>query len=102
MFSYLDALLQIKSQYFAGEQSEGLEPKCGTVSVADRTVKGVGHIIAASVWHGGPGPGFLAQLMYNYIGCGLEEVLKDFPHTLLTGFLYCDIYKKESHAINID
>ena len=61
LFSYLDALLQIKSQYFAGEQSEGLEPKCGTVSVADRTVKGVGHIIAASVWHGGPGPGFLAQ-----------------------------------------
>ena len=53
--------MQIKSQYFAGEQSEGLEPKCGTVSVADRTVKGVGHIIAASVWHGGPGPGFLAQ-----------------------------------------
>ena len=61
MFSYLDALLQIKSQYFAGEQSEGLEPKCGTVSVADRTAKGIGHIIAASARHGGPEPGFLAQ-----------------------------------------
>ena len=53
--------MQIKSQYFAGEQSEGLEPKCGTASVADRTAKGIGHIITASVWHGGPGPGFLAQ-----------------------------------------
>ena len=61
MISYLDALLQIKSQYFAGEQSERLEPKCETVSVADRTAKGIGHIIAASVRHGGPGPGFLAQ-----------------------------------------
>ena len=61
MLSYLDVLLQIKSQYFAGEQSEGLEPKCGTVNVADRTAKGIGQYIAASARHGGPEPGFLAQ-----------------------------------------
>ena len=36
------------------------------------------------------------------MGCGLEEVLKDLPHTLLTGFLSCDSDKKEIHAITID
>ena len=72
MFSYLDALLEIKSQYFAEEESESLEPKCGIVYVADGTVKGTGHLIAASVCHGGPGPGFLAPWIYKYINCGLQ------------------------------
>ena len=52
-FSYLDPLLEIKSKYFAGEESKSLEPKCGIVSVADGTAKGIGHLIAASVCHGG-------------------------------------------------
>lgn len=59
--------MEIKSKYFAGEESKSLEPKCGIVSVADGTAKGIGHLIAASVCHGGT------------VDCGLEEVLKDFP-----------------------
>ena len=101
-FSYLDALLEIKIQYFAGEESEGLELKRGIVSVADGTAKGIGHFIAASVCHGGPRPGFLEPWIYKYIACRLQEVLKDLRQTLSTGSLYCDLYKKVSHAINID
>ena len=44
---YLDAFLEIKSRYFAGEESEGLEPKCGIVCVVDGTTKGIGHRGAA-------------------------------------------------------
>ena len=92
--------MEIKNQYFAGGESEGLEPKCGIVSVADGTPKGIGDLIAASVCHGGPGPGFLAPWIYKYIACGLQKVLKDFPQALSTGSLYCHIYKKVSHTIN--
>ena len=101
----VDALFEIKSKYFAGEKSEGLEPKCRILSVADGTAKGIGHLIAASVYHGGTGPGFLAPWIYKCIACGLQQTLqtaKDLPQTLSTGSLYCDIYKKVSHAINID
>ena len=102
MFSHLDVLLEIKTQYFAGEELEGLEPKCGIVSVADGTAKGIGHLIAAVVFHVGPRPGFLAPWIYKYIAYGLQEVLNDLPQTLSTRSLYCDLYKKVSHAINID
>ena len=67
---------RLKTQYFAGVESEGLEPKCRIVSVADGTAKEIGHLIAASVCHGGPGPDFLAPLIYKYIACALQEVLK--------------------------
>ena len=53
--------MEIKSQYFAGEESEGLERKCGIVSAADGTAKGIGQLIVVSVCQGGPGPGFLVQ-----------------------------------------
>ena len=94
--------MEIKSQYFAEEESESLEPKYGIVNVADGTAKEICHLIAASVCHGGPGPGFLPPWIYKYIACGLQEVLKVLPQTLSTESLYCDIYKKVSHAINID
>ena len=79
--------MEIKSQYFAGEESEGLEPKCGIVSVADGRVKGICHLIAVRVCHGGPEPVFLAPWI--------------FVKTLSTGLLYRGIYKKVSHAIKI-
>ena len=82
MFSYLDALLEIKSRYLAGEESEGLDLKCGIRSVADRTVKGIDHLFAASVCHGGPGSGFLAPWIYKYTACGLQKVLKGLLQTL--------------------
>ena len=71
--------MEIKSQYFAGEKSEDLEPTCRVVSVANGITKGIGHLIAASVCHGGTIPGFLAPRIYKYIACRLQEVLKDLP-----------------------
>ena len=69
--------MEIKGQYFAGEKSEDLEPNCGVVSVANGTTKGIGHLIAASVCHGGTMPVFLAPWIYKYIACRMQEVLKD-------------------------
>ena len=91
-FFYRDVLLEIKSQYFTGKESEGLDPKCGILSIADKTAKGIGHLIAASLCLRGPGPRFLAPRIYKYTACGLEEVLKDLPQTLSTGSLHCDIF----------
>ena len=71
--------MEIKSQYFAGEESEDLEPKRGVVRVADGTTKGIGHLISASVCHGGPTPVFLVPRIYKYIACRLQKVLKDLP-----------------------
>ena len=61
------------------------------VSVADGTAKEIGHLIAASVCHRGPGPGFLTPWIYKYFACGLQEALKDSTQTLSTGSLYRDI-----------
>ena len=94
--------MEIKSSHFAEEVSEGLEPKCGIVTVAGGTAKGIGHLTAASVCQGGPGLGFLAPWVCRYIASGLQKVLKDLSWGLSIGSLYCDIYKKVSHAINID
>ena len=65
-------------------------------------LKGIGHLGAANVCHEGLGPAFLAPWIYKYIACLLQEVLKDLSQTLSTGCLYCDIYKKVSHTVNID
>ena len=51
--------------------------------------------------HEGLGPGFLAPWIYKYIAWLLQEVLKDLSQALSTWCLYCDIYKKVSHAITI-
>ena len=33
LFSYLEALLDTKSQYFTGEESDGLQPKCEKLQI---------------------------------------------------------------------
>lgn len=50
--------------------------------------------------HEGLGPGFLAPWIYKYIAW-LLQLLKDLSQALSTWCLYCDIYKKVSHAITI-
>ena len=94
MHYYLDPLLEIKLQYFTGNEVDGLEPKCGTVNVADGTAYGIGHLFAATICHGGPGPGFIAPWVYKYITHGLQDVLKELPPVLSPGSLYCDTYRE--------
>ena len=76
MHYYLDSLLEIKLQYFTGNEVDGLEQKCGTVNVAGGTANGSGHLFAATICHGGPGPGFIAPWVYKCMTYGLQHVLK--------------------------
>ena len=62
---YLDALSEIKLQYFTGNEEDGLEPTCGTVNVGDGTANGIAHLFEATICHGGPGPGFMAPWVYK-------------------------------------
>ena len=94
MHYYLDALSEIKLQYFTGNEVDGLEPKCGTVNVADGTANGIGHLFAATICHGGPGPGFIAPWVYKYITHGLQDVLKELPPVLSPGSLCSDTYRE--------
>ena len=93
MHYYLDALSGIKLQYFSGNEADGLEPKCGTVNVADGTANGIGRLFASTICHGGPGPGFIAPWVYKYITHGLQDVLKKLPPAFSRGSLYCDTYR---------
>ena len=56
--------------------------------MADGTVNGIGHLFAATICHGGPGPGFAAGFTH-----GLQDVLKELPPVLSPGSLYCDTYR---------
>ena len=67
MHYYLDALSEIKLQYFTGNEVDGLEPKCGTVNVVDGTAYGIGHLFAATICHG---------------GTALKSALKSFEWTI--------------------
>ena len=50
MHCYLDALPEIKLQYFTGNEVDGIEPKYDTVNVADRATNKIGHLFAAWPW----------------------------------------------------
>ena len=52
----IEALKEIKHQFFSRNDSTGYEPVFGTVSVADVTAFNVGHLFAASACNGGPSP----------------------------------------------
>ena len=94
LVDYLDALSEIKLQYFTGNDVDGLEPKCGTANVVDGTANGIGHLFAATICHGSPGPGFIAPWVYRYITHGLQDVLRELPSVLSSGSFYRDTYRE--------
>ena len=49
----------------------------GTAGIANGTAYSIGQLIAASICHGEPGPGFFAPWIYKNITGGLKELLKD-------------------------
>ena len=59
-----------------GNDTLGYEPSFGLASVTDGTARSIGHIFAASLCHGGPGPGFICPWIYHYLTGGLEAVTK--------------------------
>ena len=72
----------------------GFEPVCGTVSITDGSAYDIGHLIAASVCHGGSRPAFFAPWIYTYITGGSKTVLKKLPNQLSSGSLYSKMYKE--------
>ena len=86
----------MKMQYLQGDDGCGFEPMCETAGTANGTAYSIGHLIAASICHGGPGPGFFAPWIYKYITGGLKELLKDLPKELSHGLLHCEIYREMS------
>ncbi|KAK3724043.1 hypothetical protein QZH41_000911, partial [Actinostola sp. cb2023] len=91
---YTEALSEVKSQFFSGTDATGYIPSCGIVSIADGMLHAIGHLFAASLCNGGPGPGFLAPWVYNYIIGGMGKVIYDLPSDLPTGSVFHSIYKK--------
>ena len=80
-------------QFFNGDDVHGFEPVRGTVSIAEGSAYGIGHLVAASVCHGGPGAGFFAPQKYTYITGGLKTVLKNLQNQLSSESLYSKMYK---------
>ena len=84
----------MKMQYFQGNDDCSFEPMCGTAGIANGTAYRMGHLIAASICYGGPGPVFFPPWICKYIPGGLKELLKDLPKELSFGSLYYEIYKE--------
>ena len=79
MFS-LEALNSVKHKYFICDKSgKGYERSCGILSVADGTMRSIGHLFAASVVNGGPAPCFLSPWIYEYMVNGLSGALQAKP-----------------------
>ena len=55
----------MKMQYFQGDDDCACEPMCGTAGVANGTIYSNGHLIAASICHGGQEPGFFAPWIHT-------------------------------------
>ena len=64
------------------------------VSVADGSINSIGHLFAASICNGGPGPSFLAPWVYTFITGGLKAVLSSLPRHLVPGSLHSRMYKE--------
>ena len=49
------------------------------LSIADGSINKIGQLFAASICHGGPGPGFLARWVFRYIARRITAVLPNSP-----------------------
>ena len=84
----------MKLHYFQGDDGCHFEPMCGTAGIANGTEHSIGHLVAASICHGGPGTSFLGPWICKCIAGGSKELLKDLHKELSLGLLYCEISKE--------
>ena len=89
----LEALDEIKTKYFTGNEDSGYEPFCGLFSVTDGTMRSIGHLIGSSICNGGPGPGFFAPWLFSYVVGGFKAALPLRPATV-PGSKFTDLYAK--------
>ena len=93
VFSFSEALQEIKHQYFTGNDETGFEPSFGITSVTDGTAFSVWHLFAATVYNGGPAPNIFSSWIYNYIIGGMNRLKKEVPQEL-PGSIFEDLYKQ--------
>ena len=74
-------LKEVRHKFFE-EWCDGCIPSIGFQSVADGTAKTIGHLLAASICNGGPGPGFLSPWVYWYLADGVGSALCHIPQKL--------------------
>lgn len=67
--------------YFCGT-GDAMEPICSQHAVADKTIKTIGHLFAASICNYGPSPNFIAPWIFNYFVGGMDKVLEELPDSL--------------------
>ena len=90
----LEALRTVKESYFEPEDNGGFIPSCGFQSVAEGVVKSIGHLFAACVINGGPGPGFLSPWVYWYLVDGIGGMKDHLPEKLLKDAMYHDLFEQ--------
>ena len=90
----LEALEYVKKTHFIENNETGFEPFCGLVSVTDGSLMAIGHLFAASIVSGGPGPGFLALWVYYYIIDGLDSISSFLPSRADGRTLYSTVYNE--------
>ena len=81
----------MKSLYFTGDDIIGYEPFCGMLSIADGSINKIGQLFAASIYHGGPGPGFLTR--------GITAVLPSLPKELLPASAISELYNEVCKSV---
>ena len=84
----LEAFEYVKKTHFIENNEIGFEPFCGLVSVTDGSLMAIGHLFAARIVNGGPGPGFLAPWVYHYIIDGLDSISSFLPSRVDDRTLY--------------
>ena len=90
----LEALEYVKKTHFIENNEIGFEPFCGLVSVTDGSLMAIGHLFAASIVNGGPGPCFLAPWVYHYIIDGLDCIFSFLPSRVDDRTLYSTAYNE--------
>ena len=89
----IEALKEIKYQFFSGNDNTGYEPAFGTVSVADGTPFCVGHLFAAGVCNCGPSPNIFPSWILRYITGGANSLMQELPAEL-SGSIFESLYKQ--------
>ena len=89
----IEALKEIKHQFFSGNDNTGYEPAFRTVSVADGTPFCVGHLFAAGVCNCGPSPNIFPSWILRYITGGVNSLMQELPAEL-SGSIFESLYKQ--------
>ena len=81
--------------HFIENNEFAFEPLYGLVSVIEGSLIALGHLLAASIVTGGPGPCFLAPWVCYCIIDGLDFICSFLPSRVDDGTLYSTTYNEE-------